>query len=381
MMKDTRNRSSHTCLSSYYNHIYNQILNKKLPQKFVVYKAGDRTGWGNKLRGIYSTFLLALVTNRIFLIDYPLFTEIFNPPDNLDWSFNKFKGLLNRGASKLYLDPPSLPELWDILSHEDLEKAFPQDFLFYTQGNTFDFPLVGNFYYSEQLKAIFGNSQSQMNTAGQVLSFLMQHPDPFFVNKVGQQRAKYQLTNVTKNIAVQFRTFYDIGSPNLEYLGNFIEGLQNLLKQQLEDCKDGKEFRFFITTDDLSTTQKLANVLSSYGSVIFDQAPVVHTGEPSMFNRILTKFYRIGLQLARKNTYTIPELDLNVILPQRLRDRPQYSAIVDWYLLGECDLMISTMTSYAVSASARVNHCQELYKFDFNASGFFTPLADENYLL
>lgn len=381
MRQPTRNQPSYICLSNYYNDIYNQILNKNLPKKFVVYKAGDRTGWGNKLRGLYSAFLLALVTDRIFLIDYSLFAEVFNPPTGLDWSFNKFSDLLSQGASKLYLDLPSLPEVLNILSHEELGKAFPQDFLFYTQGNNFDFSIIANPYCSEKLEALFGDYQSQMNITGQVLSFLMQNPNPFFLEQVNQRKNRYKLISGTKNIAVQFRTFFDVGSPNLEYLGSYINGLQSLLSKELANRKNVKKIRFFVTTDDLEVTKKLAKSLEPYGSVIFNPDPVVHTGEPSIFNRILTKAYRIFLQLSKRNTHVIPEIDLNLLLPRRFRDRPQYSAVVDWYILGECDAVISTMTSYAVSASARVNHRQELYKFDPASSASFSLLIDQNYLL
>jgi hypothetical protein len=184
-----------------------------------------------------------------------------------------------------------------------------------------------------------------------------------------------QATRTT--IGVQFRTFYDIGSPNLKYLDLFIKSLENFLEKDLDDIDISNHLIFYITTDDPNATIKIASALEKYGGVAFDKAIFKHTGEPVFLNRLLTKLDRLVFQ---KNSY-IEEVDWYTLIPLEWRRRPQYQSISDWYLLGECDLLISTFTSFMATASGRVGHQKPVYKFDPISSSNFERISERNFEL
>ncbi|NJM61617.1 MAG: hypothetical protein HC849_17715 [Oscillatoriales cyanobacterium RU_3_3] len=75
--------------------------------------------------------------------------------------------------------------------------------------------------------------------------------------------------------------------------------------------------------------------MSPWGQAIYDTEPVVHTG--------IDKHLRISSFLKK----AIRTLGLQNL---RFRKRQPLSAMIDWYILGECDVLISTMTSYAIMA-------------------------------
>ena len=57
------------------------------PQKYVVSAMSDGYGGlGNQLPIMVNGFLLALLTNRTFFIDYPLHEQFFTHTLDLDWS-------------------------------------------------------------------------------------------------------------------------------------------------------------------------------------------------------------------------------------------------------------------------------------------------------
>ena len=57
------------------------------PQKYVVSAMSDGYGGlGNQLPIMVNGFLLALLTNRTFFIDYPLHTRFFTHSLDLSWA-------------------------------------------------------------------------------------------------------------------------------------------------------------------------------------------------------------------------------------------------------------------------------------------------------
>ncbi|MCU0544510.1 MAG: hypothetical protein MUE44_20465 [Oscillatoriaceae cyanobacterium Prado104] len=348
-----------------YRQNYQKLLDGTLPKRFVVYQDGDCTGWGNKLRGICSAFLLALVTDRILLIDYPLMLEYFEPPEGIEWDFAKYK-LLFRDESKVYIDPCHRPEEMEMLATVNLTAAFPETFIIHQQGNTFDEAIVANPFCAAKLRKLFGNSYaSRREKFGQIAKFLMQKPSSWFVDAVDRKKQQLGLSNNCATIAVQFRAFYDDQLANLKYVENFVSKLHHLVENEFKMLSRSQRLQFFITTDQINVKLRLANVLFPWGQVMYDTEPVVHTG--------IDRHLRISTFLKRvKRTLGLQHL--------RFRKRQPLSAMIDWYILGECDVLISTMTSYAIMAGARLGNQKANYKIACDGE-YCGLLTEEEYCL
>lgn len=348
-----------------YRQNYQKLIDGTLPKRFVVYQDGDCTGWGNKLRGICSAFLLALVTDRILLIDYPLMLEYFDPPEGIEWDFAKYK-LLFRDESKVYIDPCHKPEEMEMLANANLTAAFPETFIIHEQGNTFDEAIVANPFYAAKLSKLFGHSYtSRRETIGQIAQFLMQKPSGWFVKAVEQKKAELGLSNNCATIAVQFRVFYDDRLANLKYLESFVSKLHHLVENEFKMLSRSQPLQFFITTDRTNVKLRLAKALSPWGQAIYDTEPVVHTG--------IDKHLRISSFLKK----AVRTLGLQKL---RFRKRQPLSAMIDWYILGECDVLISTMTSYAIMAGARLGNQKANYKIACDRE-YCGLLTEEEYCL
>lgn len=77
-----------------YIEYHKQVLHSEKPGKFLVYLCGGKNygcgGYGNRLNGIASLLLLAILTDRVFLIDwkYSISLKDYFLPNKIDWSFS-----------------------------------------------------------------------------------------------------------------------------------------------------------------------------------------------------------------------------------------------------------------------------------------------------
>lgn len=348
-----------------YRQNYQKLIDGTLPNRFVLYQDGDCTGWGNKLRGICSAFLLALATDRILLMDYPLMLEYFDSPEGIEWDFEKYK-LLFREESKVYIDPCHKPEEMEMLANANLTTAFPETFIIHEQGNTFDEAIAANPFYTGKLRKLFGNNYtSRQEIIGQIAQFLMQKPSTWFVNAVDQKKKQLGLSDNSATIAVQFRVFYDDKQANSKYIEGFVSKLHYLVENEFKMLSCSQPLQFFITTDQINVKLRLAKALFRWGKVMYDTEPVVHTG--------IDKYPRVSSLLKKTNRM----LGLQNL---RFRKLPPLSAMVDWYILGECDVLISTMTSYAIMAGARLGNRKINYKIACDHE-YCGVLTEEEYCL
>ena len=76
-----------------YKRLHTDILQKRRPSKFLVYSCAGRKygcgGYGNRLNAIASLFLLAVLTDRAFIIDWrsTISMDTFWEPKHIDWNF------------------------------------------------------------------------------------------------------------------------------------------------------------------------------------------------------------------------------------------------------------------------------------------------------
>lgn len=83
----------------YYRCVYEpMVIKKTMAPKAIVWKRPPKetAGFGNQLRGEYGALVLAMVTQRLFLIDDQMMDFYFHSPPAVDWRFNTHKGLFKK---------------------------------------------------------------------------------------------------------------------------------------------------------------------------------------------------------------------------------------------------------------------------------------------
>ncbi|XP_060599267.1 uncharacterized protein LOC132752886 isoform X2 [Ruditapes philippinarum] len=101
-------------------------------QRFLVYKCDSSMycgGWGDRQKGIISTFLMAVLTNRVFVIDMDKPCKLDNIllPNSYDWSlcYNFVKTVSKRNYIQLnYID--NLGKIKETLQSSDFSRTWPK---------------------------------------------------------------------------------------------------------------------------------------------------------------------------------------------------------------------------------------------------------------
>jgi len=106
-----------------YTNFHKQEVDNYQDAKYLVYfcrKGFNCAGLGDRLVGIISTFYMALLTNRIFLIDSEMPVDLENilSPNKIDWRF-----AVRRNSIE---DLPSEFQVWMVMN-EDKRKLFLED--------------------------------------------------------------------------------------------------------------------------------------------------------------------------------------------------------------------------------------------------------------
>jgi hypothetical protein len=172
-------------------------------------------------------------------------------------------------------------------------------------------------------------------------------------------------------VGVQFRTFYDIGSPWMKYLEPFIN---NANERILAPLRQTNSLVLLVTTDSPSALERMATEIGRDGDVLVISRKLFHTGTT---NTGLLRF----LEKALKKSRLVPRdsyLDLNKLLPRAIRYRRHLNILADWYALGECDVLISTFTSFAAFGAARTGNKAVLWMID-SEHDYCGPLDDKHY--
>ncbi len=340
--------------------------------RFMVFEPLDRTGWGNRLRGLTLAILMALATKRILVIKDFLIEEHFDPPEGCLWRYRDWRQQLSiiadRQTMDLHLQPTNWnQEEWESYATESMDTLFSARVVVLQESIGFFDQLIRNPHYQEVWKACGLDTTSKLAWLGQVTSALLERP-------TSRMRRKYdaflrRLGPNPPDVLIQFRTFYDIGSPNAGLIDDFVNGVKTTLAGGFETFRS-----LYIATDSTVASERIGRELSNEFAVVVSKTEVVHTGAlhtgwELFAERLLTKLFRRSFHF----------LDFWFWLPESWRPRPHTNVLAEWMYYGTCSMAFSTFTSFTVYAMARSGNQARLLRFDPQTRKF-GPMTDDKYL-
>lgn len=343
-------------------------------QRFVYYYPTDHTGWGNQLRGFVLSLLISLASRRILVVRDFLIEEHFLPPEGCRWDYASWKMVLRALEPEtqeivLHLSPSDWDETaWQSYASRTLDDLFPARVVSLHAGAGFSDQLMINPQYADLWRTLGLDVTSKISWLGTLCRAFLNRPSDKLVRRYQRLKRGLALDQGAGFGVVQFRTFYDIGSPRLSLVDAFADEVIRLLQQ---DTWTGR--RLLIATDDAKATRHLTATLGAMTPAMASRTKVVHTGYTyAGLLRLVERFLRKAL---RRDIW-IP--DLWLWLPASMRPRPHTATLAEWFLYGDAEFAISSFTSFAGYAFARAGNVARLYRFDAETRAV-GPMTDEHY--
>lgn len=352
-----------------------QVLNRTVPAKFVVYRRTDATafGWGNLLRGALGAFIVALVSDRVFVLDDGLFSYHFNPPQahGVEWRAEadpiapllapaEAEGKATLG-DRAWIDSCVVGK-----SAVDIDSCAGRVVVM-NVGFSAHMRVAESGLAWKLQRPLFG-SLSSFITVGLGLRWMLAHPTARLVAAVDMAHRKLGLTargaGVTDasgwpkftHAALQVRFMADENNHHTKaQLARFKSGaMLKCVRRLLAGCGFGPETnatadapripwterKLFLTTDGYQVlTQRVVQAaLDGFATVVVNDDPTSH-----VFSQ-------------RVKAESAAEMEAN--------KRPVLGVVVDWYLLGEASPLIQGRTSFGISAAARTAFRGSVYTLD-----------------
>jgi len=293
-------------------------------ERVIIYQAGENDGYGNRLPGLVTAFIWALLDDRVLLVEWrddkvmmpepAPFHELFSP------RIGQFDVDEVEHMERYLKTAPVLNgrTIWEQMSEDDLGEAFPQRVIKF-HSDDWLFPLLqGNPHYAARVRQLFPQGRAFAHVA------------------------KY-LMPLGPKLQAKFDAF------TREHLQGNIIGLHLRLQKVMPDDKGVKRFR----APGPSTFFDAARMLQ-LGRGMADNATVfyVATETASAVAAAREWFGERGLRV----------VFLDDMFPMKRKDHRDaergsaealHNAIVEMRLLAEADEMVGTFaSSYSYSASA-----------------------------
>ena len=298
---------------------------------YVLYTP-DTTGWGNQCRGMSASVILALLTNRRFLINdkerpHEIFFNTFNEPSD---KFSIRSSNASLPIDKSVQGPEStLMRLGkSVFSFKHaLDRALISDrlILHHGVGGSFAAVFLQN-KYRENWQSLFGKDielrWDEIEVA--VMWWLFQNPGHRLLDSTNLMMKALKWHTFDHQAVVQYRSWQD--AKKLKNSISFPQ-LVSCVKTELQHLRKiipaASRILVYITSDDREQSARLRNSLGVAG--------------PNM-------------------VLTVHELFSNVHSGMSHHKNVSVSAsqgLVDWYLLGQVSHAVCSGTSYCASARAR----------------------------
>lgn len=360
-------------IREYYQAQYRELVSGPEPLRFLVFEPLDRTGWGNRLRGLTLGILMAVATRRILVLKDFLLEEHFDPPEGCLWRYGEWKKRLRVTETEvqvmdLHLQPSNWNQTeWEAYRTESMEVLFPARVVYLRESIGFFDQLVANPLYQAVWQACALPVESKIAWLGLVTEAFLDRPRPR-LQRHYQKFLRRWSGQLLPNVLVQYRTFYDIGSPNSGAVAKFIEGVLGVLASHAP-----RSPHVYVATDSVEATRRIGEGLSKHATVSLSQTKVVHTGSLHNGWELLAE-----RGLSRLFHREFHFFDFWFWLPEAWRPRPHTSILAEWMFMGTCEVVFSTFTSFTVYAMARSGNRAKLFRFD-TETGALGPLTGDKY--
>jgi hypothetical protein len=374
-------------INNYYREIYDGLGKNKESYRYIIYKPEDQTGWGNIIRGLNAVFSLALALRRILIVEDMYILTFFNPPEGISWHFTDFlteEDLTdNTKKINLYLRPDNWSnDEWNFWTNDNISDRYIEKIIIYNESTSICSAIHNNPNYSNVWKECFSECDSKMNRLGSITEFLLSNPKTEFLEAVLKYKKKMGIINVLDKeiIGIQFRSFFDAKSCNMPFMEKFAEEAFKVVNDYIEKINK-KRLHIFITADSIKAMKYFKRRFYNY-NVHLGLNRVIHISESPypILNKTIIFLKKNLNKLFKKIFQVIIFKSFNTRLTEKYIFKHYRFPIIEWFILSECDAIISTFTSYSIYAAARRNNKQYLYKIDYkdNCVGV---LNEERYIV
>jgi len=329
--------------------------------KYLVFDcSGDCAGLGDRLVGLISSFMLALVTDRIFLINMPApipFQEAF-VPNKIDWRMPRdrpegSRNFLEGLSTNTYNNFCKFKDLYhvDLFSQKDLTQELMKDVqvVNYVGNQRFYHFLLDNPKMQEKLKELGMDRMDKFNAFSCLFNYLVKPSqtmqdeiDKFYNDYFVWRSEDNQIMGKNKLICLHVRTglalkeHVRVPPGQIQYFWNCAEHVESSL------IGSGAPVKWYLATDD----NQLKN---------------------SMLEQKKGKMVAYSTGNIRHVSY------------EGLDNKEFLSLMVDWTLLTFCDHYIISRSGYSETASMMAQ--KPRWKFPMDCSlapkfEFYHPQAD-----
>jgi len=282
----------------------------------IFVKENETWGWANKMLGILSTFLFALLTERAFILDDAHVASVINWPYNITYDAKKMEGIPSvkyKNFNGCFWKHTNIASFLDRIS---LEETYPHPVAYYsTNCPIFHWISMNPKYIPKliELELLPQNltvSQNGFYVASALSSVLFYDMNPRIKKKVDLEKEKWK-SNDLFVIGLQIRVG---GSGDAHFRTN----LDNFWKCGRYLAQGRSKVKYFIASDSKEVLKQANTIFPN--QVIIYEGNVKHIG--------------------RDEKFTQEEID---------------KVILDNFLLGECDeLVISQQSTFGGIAAIRV---------------------------
>jgi len=376
---------------------------RRRPTKFLLLSFKTH-GHGNKVRSLCGAMFLAALTDRILLVDSPRFTAIFDPPilngTTLDWNPALARGactssIPGKSVFGSGIDDGSVLHLTEFQGTAEYVENFTQRYdnctcLVLSASFGFDrVVLIHNeAAYASKVERLFGHATSRYNWVRHALSLVLQRPKQNILDATRSVMDRIGLSSVPfeRRVGVHIRGWFDWDEARKEAVRRQADVLwtciTGLLRQRVVETREQQYQGMVAAARNNRSTSKEEEGPNAAGlTVLFVSDTPAYQSEAS--ERILgnvagiTKVLQSGLEViqsaepppseseGRQNNSTVensspdggsisgsPGSNDNETAAATIH--PDMLPFVDWFLLGECSMIIATgHSSYGTTAHFR----------------------------
>ena len=315
-----------------YRKIYDEQMLRLMrgeKPRLSIFQHTDGSGWGNRLRAAHFMFMIGLLTRRLFLIEHQDYSVHFDSPAGYRMKVAELAEFMpasgtvtetwqnwDMACDKIKQHPKDVP----------LDQLYAEDIIRYGDGTSPDGCIFRDERFHPWLMEMFGTT-SRYEVAVLTSEYILSNPNLKYWHRIEEFKREMHFDEYKYHIIIQFRAFVDArGSYDEQMLifDSFCQDSENVIEKFLnEKAKDWKEKGAWLwfTSDDGTLADRFWN--------------------------------------------NVKKIDKNRVHFQKSPYNPEHSSyiasgdikqpIVEWYLLGEADILISTGTTFGQFGAARSN--------------------------
>lgn len=284
------------------------------------------------------------MTNRILLVEHHDYFVHFSTPSfmsngtRIPYFFNK-RNL--RFKWNLFKKRLTVEKVCDALDKIDMRRTrdLLGDVLEFWEGQAFDHCILDSIRHRHSAMQVF-HAHDRFYVMRQTMSLFMSHPTSDMRAKIHEVKSILKWNPDHYHITVQYRAFVDY-IPNhiirMKVFSKFCEILERIVREKIQyGAFDPSKSQIYFTTDEQELHETARESLKSLNINILNNSI-----KPEHSSRMPTG---------------------SIKLP-----------IVEWFLLGESDLMFSTGTTFGIFGAARGGYKTNLFLWKNNSMFYEEP--------